>query len=80
MQSQGATRIGGGRPRAGRLASVSGSLGTLQRSVASFSAVAQDEGAEILKEGIATRPSDIDVVWFYGHGWPIYRARLASST
>jgi 3-hydroxyacyl-CoA dehydrogenase len=32
-----------------------------------------DEGARILEEGIAIRPSDIDVIWIYGYGWPIYR-------
>ena len=32
-----------------------------------------NEGARILEEGIAVRPSDIDVVWLYGYGWPIYR-------
>ncbi len=32
-----------------------------------------NEGAKILQEGIAARPSDIDVVWLYGYGWPIYR-------
>jgi 3-hydroxyacyl-CoA dehydrogenase len=32
-----------------------------------------NEGARILDEGIAARPSDIDVVWLYGYGWPIYR-------
>ncbi len=32
-----------------------------------------NEGARILEEKIATRPSDIDVVWLYGYGWPIYR-------
>lgn len=32
-----------------------------------------NEGAKILEEGIAARPSDIDVVWLYGYGWPIYR-------
>ncbi|MDA9414185.1 3-hydroxyacyl-CoA dehydrogenase [Bradyrhizobium sp. CCBAU 25360] len=31
-----------------------------------------NEGAKILEEGIAARPSDIDVVWLYGYGWPIY--------
>src|ERR1700687_105003 len=31
------------------------------------------EGARILEEGIAARPSDIDVIWLYGYGWPIYR-------
>ena len=29
-----------------------------------------NEGAKILDEGIAQRPSDIDVVWLYGYGWP----------
>ena len=32
-----------------------------------------NEGAKILHEGIAARPSDIDVIWLYGYGWPIYR-------
>ena len=32
-----------------------------------------NEGARILEEKIAARPSDIDVVWLYGYGWPIYR-------
>ncbi len=32
-----------------------------------------NEGALILEEGIAQRASDIDVVWIYGYGWPIYR-------
>ncbi|MES2119364.1 MAG: 3-hydroxyacyl-CoA dehydrogenase NAD-binding domain-containing protein [Pseudomonadota bacterium] len=30
-------------------------------------------GAKILEEGIAQRASDIDVVWIYGYGWPVYR-------
>jgi len=32
-----------------------------------------NEGAKILEEGIAYRPSDIDVVWVNGYGWPVYR-------
>jgi 3-hydroxyacyl-CoA dehydrogenase len=32
-----------------------------------------NEGARILEEGIATRPGDIDVVWVYGYGWPVWR-------
>ena len=32
-----------------------------------------NEGAKILDEGIALRASDIDVVWVYGYGWPVYR-------
>jgi 3-hydroxyacyl-CoA dehydrogenase len=31
-----------------------------------------NEGAKILEEGIAQRASDIDVVWVYGYGWPVY--------
>ena len=29
-----------------------------------------NEGARILEEGIATRPSDIDIIWINGYGWP----------
>ncbi len=32
-----------------------------------------NEGAKILDEGIAIRASDIDTVWVYGYGWPVYR-------
>jgi 3-hydroxyacyl-CoA dehydrogenase len=32
-----------------------------------------NEGAKILEEGIALRASDIDVIWIYGYGFPIYR-------
>ncbi len=32
-----------------------------------------NEGARILEEGIAIRPSDIDVVWINGYGFPPYR-------
>ena len=32
-----------------------------------------NEGFKILEEGKAQRASDIDVVWVYGYGWPIYR-------
>ncbi|MDX1385445.1 MAG: 3-hydroxyacyl-CoA dehydrogenase family protein, partial [Thermoanaerobaculia bacterium] len=31
------------------------------------------EGAKILDEGIASRGSDIDVIWVNGYGWPLYR-------
>ena len=31
-----------------------------------------NEGAKILEEGIAARPIDIDVVWLYGYGFPVY--------
>jgi 3-hydroxyacyl-CoA dehydrogenase len=32
-----------------------------------------NEGAKILDEKIAIRPSDIDIVWINGYGWPVYR-------
>jgi 3-hydroxyacyl-CoA dehydrogenase len=32
-----------------------------------------NEAARILEEGIAVRASDIDVVWAYGYGWPVWR-------
>ena len=32
-----------------------------------------NEGFKCLEEGIARQPSDIDVVYVYGYGWPIYR-------
>ncbi len=32
-----------------------------------------NEGARILAEGIAQWPGDIDVIWVYGYGWPVWR-------
>ena len=32
-----------------------------------------NEGAKILDEGIATRASDIDVIWIHGYGFPRFR-------
>ncbi|MGQ8365726.1 3-hydroxyacyl-CoA dehydrogenase NAD-binding domain-containing protein [Glaciecola sp. 1036] len=32
-----------------------------------------NEGAEILDEGIASKSSDIDVIYVYGYGFPVYR-------
>ncbi|WP_412973114.1 3-hydroxyacyl-CoA dehydrogenase NAD-binding domain-containing protein [Glaciecola sp. MF2-115] len=32
-----------------------------------------NEGADILKEGIAAKSSDIDVIYVYGYGFPVYR-------
>jgi 3-hydroxyacyl-CoA dehydrogenase len=32
-----------------------------------------NEGARILEEGIAACPGDIDVIWVYGYGWPVWR-------
>jgi len=32
-----------------------------------------NEGFKILQEGIADSPSDIDVIYLYGYGWPAWR-------
>ncbi|KAL9191416.1 hypothetical protein ACHAXT_001122 [Thalassiosira profunda] len=32
-----------------------------------------NEGFKILEEGIASDPSDIDVIYLYGYGWPAWR-------
>ena len=32
-----------------------------------------NEAARILEEGVAARPHDIDIVWIYGYGFPVYR-------
>ena len=32
-----------------------------------------NEGFKILEEGIATCPSDVDVIWIYGYSWPVHR-------
>lgn len=32
-----------------------------------------NEGAKLLEEGVATRASDIDVVWQRGFGWPAFK-------
>lgn len=32
-----------------------------------------NEAARIIEEGIVSRPSDIDVIWCNGYGWPIWR-------
>ena len=32
-----------------------------------------NEGFKVLEEGMALQPSDIDVIYLYGYGWPIYR-------
>jgi 3-hydroxyacyl-CoA dehydrogenase len=32
-----------------------------------------NEAALILEEGVAARPHDIDIVWIYGYGFPVFR-------
>jgi 3-hydroxyacyl-CoA dehydrogenase len=54
-------------------------LGVTRRQIAKEEIVERmiypmiNEGARILEEGIALRPGDIDVVWVYGYGWPVWR-------
>ncbi|VXC93671.1 3-hydroxyacyl-CoA dehydrogenase NAD-binding domain-containing protein [Sphingomonas sp. 8AM] len=53
--------------------------GTTPRAISDEEIVARtlytmvNEGALILEEGMAQRASDVDVVWVYGYGWPVYR-------
>lgn len=35
-----------------------------------------NEGAKILEEGIAARALDVDVIWIYGYGFPVYRGGI----
>jgi 3-hydroxyacyl-CoA dehydrogenase len=57
----------------------SGRLGIARRQIAQEEIVERmifpmiNEGARILEEGIAARPSNIDVIWVYGYGWPVWR-------
>lgn len=32
-----------------------------------------NEGFKILEEGVAREPSDIDIIYIYGYGWPAWR-------
>lgn len=55
------------------------SLGIKQRKISDIEILERcifpliNEGAEILKEGIAQRASDIDVIYVYGYGFPVHR-------
>jgi 3-hydroxyacyl-CoA dehydrogenase len=59
--------------------SVSASLGLRRREIPRKEMVERmifaliNEGARIVEEGIAARPSDVDVVWVYGYGFPRWR-------
>jgi 3-hydroxyacyl-CoA dehydrogenase len=54
-------------------------LGIARRPIASEEIVERtvfpmiNEGARILEEGVASRAGDIDVIWVYGYGWPVWR-------
>ena len=58
---------------------VSAELGIKRRPVSNDEIVPRclyplvNEGAKILEEGLALRPSDIDIVWIYGYGFPRFR-------
>jgi 3-hydroxyacyl-CoA dehydrogenase len=67
-------------PIAGELfAEFAGKAGITQRDISDEEILERcilpmiNEGAKILDEGIAIRASDIDVVYVYGYGWPVYR-------
>ena len=61
------------------IADASAKLGIKRRSIGQEEIVQRlnypmiNEGAKILEEGIAQRPGDIDVIWVYGYGWPVWR-------
>ncbi|WP_439499483.1 3-hydroxyacyl-CoA dehydrogenase NAD-binding domain-containing protein [Bosea sp. (in: a-proteobacteria)] len=61
------------------IARISQEKGVTRRSFTADEIVAQlmdpmvNEGARILKEGIAARPGDIDIVWLNGYNWPAWR-------
>ena len=59
--------------------SVSAELGIVRREIADAEIIERcfgalvNEGALLLEEGTAARPSDIDVIWIHGYGFPRYR-------
>ena len=61
------------------LEEVSAELGITRRSVTDEEILDRcllpmvNEGAKILEEGIALRPSDIDTIWINGYGFPAHR-------
>jgi 3-hydroxyacyl-CoA dehydrogenase len=55
--------------RIGRVRRVIGDNEILERCLYSM----VNEGAKILEEGIVEKPSDIDMVWLHGYGFPRYR-------
>jgi 3-hydroxyacyl-CoA dehydrogenase len=58
---------------------VSRAMGIQRRAISDDEILARllypmvNEGAKILEEKLAIRASDIDVIWVYGYGWPVYR-------
>jgi 3-hydroxyacyl-CoA dehydrogenase len=38
-----------------------------------------NEGFKILEDGIASDPSQIDIIYLYGYGWPAWRGMVFSS-
>ena len=58
---------------------VSGEMGFSRRDIGEDEIIERclytliNEGAKILDEGMASRSSDIDVIWIYGYGFPKHR-------
>ena len=70
----------GENPRVAQLAAAEAAeLGIAQRQISDEEIVQRcvyamiNEGAALLDDGIAQRPSDIDIVWLNGYGFPAYR-------
>jgi 3-hydroxyacyl-CoA dehydrogenase len=70
----------GENPRVRQLAAAEAAeLGIAQRQISDEEIVQRcvyamiNEGAALLDDGIAQRPSDIDIVWLNGYGFPAYR-------
>ena len=61
------------------IAQVAQELGVTRRAVSDEEILARclyamiNEAAKILEEGIALRPSDVDIIWINGYGFPSYR-------
>jgi 3-hydroxyacyl-CoA dehydrogenase len=61
------------------IVATSGRLGIVRRPISEAEIVERlifpmiNEGARILEQGIASKSGDIDVIWIYGYGFPIWR-------
>jgi 3-hydroxyacyl-CoA dehydrogenase len=61
------------------IVAVSRRLGVTRRTIGKAEIIERliypmiNEGARILDEKIAQRPGDIDVIWVYGYGFPVWR-------
>ncbi|MDJ0842342.1 MAG: 3-hydroxyacyl-CoA dehydrogenase NAD-binding domain-containing protein [Acidobacteriota bacterium] len=63
----------------GIIETLSGELGITRREISDTEVLERciypliDEGARILEEGVAIRSSDIDVIYCYGYGFPVFK-------